>query len=242
MLFKKKNQVKDERIEKESNKIMPAMFYLFSVILLACLVVKLVLGEPWYNFLLEILCLAPAWGYALVKCSSYGVLFLKEKDEALVTIRNEIMAKAFTISFSVIIFGELVYMFFTFFVLKVTEESFSREWMWMLLYLAAWFLPAIIMTVLTVKNGWIVWGSKKREATGKKQFAKRTAVGALFYGIMMGLVEFLEHGFSEKVLIITFACSIVWGVLFYLFMILFIKISEKNADKSVKEKEEGCEE
>ena len=69
MLFKKKNQtqVKDERIEKETNKLMTPMFYLFSAGLLACLVLKLVLREPWYNFVLEIACLVPAWGYALVK-------------------------------------------------------------------------------------------------------------------------------------------------------------------------------
>ena len=82
MLFKKKNQnqIKDERIEKESNKVMAAVYWLFLAGLLASLVTKLVLGEPWYNFILEIVCIVPSLGYALVKRSSNGVLFLKEKE------------------------------------------------------------------------------------------------------------------------------------------------------------------
>lgn len=242
MLFKKKNQIKDERIEKETNKIMPAMFWLFSAGLLASLIVKLVLGEPWYNFILEILCLVPAVGYALVRRISNGVLFLKEKDEALIAIRNEIMAKAFNIAFHIQISGELVYMFFVIGVLNAGDVEWSREMTWIALYLLIWFLPSLIVTVLTLKKGWMVWGSKKREVTGKKDFAKQTAIGALFFGIMMGVVEILENGFSEKVIIIVLACGAVWGILFYFVMLAIIKISEKNADKAVKKQEESSEE
>ena len=242
MYRKMKNQVKDERIEKESNRIMPAIFYLFSAGLVLSLAAKLVLGEPWYNFILELLCLIPAWGYAIVKRAQSGILFIKEKDEALLTIRNGIMAKAFTISFWMILVGELIYMFFVVGVLKVTDEVWSRELTWMILYLAVWFLPAVIVTVLTIKKGWMVWGSKKREAVGKKNFAKRTAIGALLFGAMMGVMELLENGFSEKVILVTLVCGAFCGIMFYFLMTLLIKISEKNADREVEEKEEKNEE
>lgn len=244
MLFKKKNQnqIKDERIEKESNKVMAAVYWLFLAGLLASLVTKLVLGEPWYNFILEIVCIVPSVGYALVKRSSNGVLFLKEKDEALVTIRNGIMAKAFNIALNVLITGELVYMFFIIGVLKVGDVDWCREMTWLSVYLIIWFVPSLIVSVLTVKKGWMVWGSKKREVTGKKAFAKRTAIGALFFGILMGVVEVIENGFSMKVLVLVFGTGAMWGILFYFMMLATIKISEKNADKAVKKQEENSEE
>ena len=247
MLFKKKNQnqIKDERIEKESNKVMAAVYWLFLAGLLASLVTKLVLGEPWYNFILEIVCIVPSLGYALVKRSSNSVLFLKEKDEALVTIRNGIMAKAFNIALNILITGELIYMFFVIGaldVLKPEDVEWCIEETWLLVYLAIWFVPSLIVTIFTIKNGWMVWGSKKRETTGKKNFAKSTAIGALFFGLMMGVVEVLENGFSIKALIITFGTGAMWGILFYFMMLATIKISEKNADKAVKKQEENSEE
>lgn len=251
MLFKKKNenQIKDERIEKETNKLMTPMFYLVSTELLACLVLKLVLQEPWYNFILEILCLVPAWGYALVKRSQSGILVLKEKDDALLSIRDAIHSKAFMISFWVIIIGEVIYMFAMtdyfsrYGIIQPDEVSWPRELTWLLVYLVVWFIPAIIVTVNTLKKGWLIWGSKKREATGKKEFGKRVIVGSLFFGLIMGLPELIENGiFYAKGWLMIFGMAAMWGILFYFAMLGLIKLSEKNADKAVKEKEESNEE
>ena len=250
MLFKKKNQpqVKDERIEKESNKVTAPMFYLFSVELLVCLIVKLALGEPWYNFVLEIACLVPAWAYVLVKRAQSGILVIKEKDEALLTIRNSILSKAFMISFLVIIIGELFYMFAVtdFFnpdgIAHSDVEILTRETIWMFVYLAVWFVPALIFTIFTLKKGWLIWGSKKREVTGKKEFAKRTVIGAFFFGLIMGLPELIAHGiFYVKGWLMILGMAAMWGILFYFTMLGMIKYSEKKADKAVKE-QEGCDE
>ena len=251
MLFKKKNQaqVKDERIEKESNKLMTPMFYLFSAGLFACLVVKLVLGEPWYNFILEIACLVPAWGYALVKRAQSGILVLKEKDDALLSIRDAINSKAFMISFWVIIIGELFYMFAMtdyfsrYGIIKPDEEGWTRELTWLFVYLAVWFVPAIIITVGMLKKGWMIWGSKKQETVGKKAFAKRVVVGALFFGLIMGVPELIANGiFYAKGWLMILGMAAGWGILFYFAMLGMIKLSEKNADKAVKEQEGADEE
>lgn len=251
MLFKKKNQnqIKDERIEKETNKLMTPMFYLVSAGLLACLVLKLVLGEPWYNFILEILCLVPAWGYALVKRIQSGILVIKEKDDALLSIRDAIHSKAFMISFWVIITGELFYMFAVtdFFnldgIAHPDAEVLTRENIWLLVYLAIWFVPALIVTVFTLKKGWLIWGSKKREVTGKKEFGKRVVIGSLFFGLIMGLPELIAHGiFYAKGWLMILGMAAMWGILFYFAMLGMIKLSEKNADKAVKEQEEQGEE
>ncbi len=242
MLFKKKNQFRDERIEKEGNKLMAPMFYLFSFGLLACLVLKLVLGEPWYNFILEILCLVPAWAYVFVKRAKNGILVIKEKDEALLSIRNEILSKAFNISFWIILDGELIYMFAATDIMHPENIALTRESIWLLLYLAVWFLPAIIITVATLKKGWLIWGSKKREVTGKKEFIKRTVIGALLFGIIMCVPEIIVDGFSVKVILMMLLTGGAWGILFYFAMVGMIKLSEKNADKAVKQQEEQDEE
>jgi len=251
MLFKKKNQtqVKDERIEKESNKAMAPLFYLFSAGMLACLVLKLVLREPWYNFTLELLCLVPAWGYVLVKSIQNGILIIKEKDDALLGIRNAILSKAFMISFWVIIIGELFYM------LAVTDyfnpdagihsdsEIWTREMTWMIVYLAVWFVPALVFTIFTLKKGWLIWGSKKREVTGKKEFGKRVVIGSLFFGLIMGVPELIANGiFYVKGWLMILGMAAMWGILFYFSMLGMIKFSEKKADKLVQEKEESNEE
>lgn len=251
MLFKKKNQnqVKDERIEKESNKLIAPMFYFISMELLVCLILKLVLGEPWYNFVLEIACLVPAWGYALVKRAQNGILLIKEKDEVLLTVRNAILSKAFMIAFSVIIAGELLYMIaVTGFlnlggIIPTDAESMARANIWLVVYLAVWLVPALIFTIFTLKKGWLIWGSKKREVTGKKEFGKRVVIGSLFFGLIMGLPELIENGiFYAKGWLMIFGMAAMWGILFYFAMIGLIKLSEKNADKAVKEQEERSEE
>lgn len=242
MLFKKKNQMKDERIEKETNKIMPAMFLLFMAGLLTSLIVKLVFHEPWYNFILEFLCMVPAVSYALVKRASNGVLFLKEKDEVLLSIRNEIMSKAYMVAFWILTTGQLVYMYFVIGVLMPDEITWIREMTFAVVYLVIDFVPSLIISIITVKKGLMVWGSKKREVTGKKEFAKRTAIGALFFGIMMGVLDIFENGFTTKTLTMMISAGALWGILFYILMLAVIKISEKNADKAVKEQEERSEE
>ena len=249
MLFKKKNQIKDERIEKESNKLTAPMFYLLSAELLACLILKLVLGEPWYNFVLEIACLVPAWGYVLVKRAQSGILVIKEKDEALLTVRNAILSKAFMISFCVIIVGELFYMFAVTDFLNLEgmahadAEILTRQTIWLVVYLAVWFVPALIFTIFTLKKGWLIWGSKKREVTGKKEFGKRVVIGSLFFGLIMGLPQLIANGiFYVKGWLMILGMAAMWGILFYFTMLGMIKLSEKNADKAVKEQEESSEE
>ena len=251
MLFKKKNQpqVKDERIEKETNKLMTPMFYLLSAGLLACLILKLVLGEPWYNFVLEIACLVPAWGYALVKRAQSGILVMKEKDEVLLSVRDAIHTKAFMISFWVIILGEMLYMFGVtdyfsrYGIMEPDAEGWTREMTWMVVYIAVWLLPALIVTVNTLKKGCMIWGSKKQETVGKKAFAKRVIVGALFFGLIMGVPELIANGFFYvKGWLMIFGMAAMWGILFYFGMLGLIKLSEKKADKLVQEKEESNEE
>ncbi len=240
MLFQKKKQIKDERIEKESQKATAVAFYVITLELLICLVVKLVLAEPWYNVTLELLCLVAGCGYAVIKKLVDGVPFFKTEDEALKEISNRILTKAFTIQFVLLVFGELVYMF----ALTGGENAgWSKEMTWLMIYLIIWVIPGSVFTVLAIKRGWLIWGSKKQETVGKKELAKRTAIGSLFFGLVMGAPELVKDGvFQPKGLLVVFGMAVTWGILFYVMFAGMIKFSEKNADKSVEEKEENSEE
>jgi len=97
--------------------------------------------------------------------------------------------------------------------------------------------------VNTLKKGWMVWGSKKREDTGKKAFGKSVIIGSLIFGLIMGIPELIEHGiFYVKGWLTILGLAAFWGILFYFSMLGMIKLSEKNADKAVKEQEEQDEE
>ena len=243
MLFKKKDQMKDERITKESNKAMAPMFYITSVEFLILLIVKLVLKEPVQNYILDILCLVPAWAYVIIRQASNGLLFVKVKDNELRTFKDEILAKGYMIYFWFVILGELAYFYLLVGYDHMEEFVWPRELTWALLYIAVWSIPALVYTVLAIKNGWIIWGSKKRETTGKKQLAKSTARGALFFGVIMGLPDLVKGGsFHPEAIWKMLAMGASWGIMFYLMFAGFMKIAEKNADKAVKAKEEAQEE
>ncbi len=240
MLFKKKNQMKDERIQKESNKAMVPMFYITSVEFLILLIVKLVLKEPVQNYILDILCLVPAWVYVLVRKASNGLLLVKEKDDELRTFNNEILAKGYMVTFWFLILGELIYFYLVVGYKHMEEFVWPRELTWVIMYIVAWFIPALVYTVMAIKKGWIIWGTKKREVTGKKQLAKSTALGALFFGIVMGLPDMFKGGsFHPEAIWTMLAMGATWGLLFFIMFAGVMKIAEKNADKVVKEKEKA---
>ena len=107
-MWKSKKQPLDERIEKESNRISGKMYYLMNIFMIVSIVVKLFYKVPVYVYALELLTLAVSGILFLVSESKYGILFLKEKDEELLSIHNKILTKAMMISFWMIIIGEIL--------------------------------------------------------------------------------------------------------------------------------------
>ena len=242
MLFKKKDQMKDERITKESNKAMAPMFYITSAELVILLIVKLVLNEPVQNYLLDLLCLVPAWIYVIARKASNGLLFAKEKDAELSAFTNEIVSKGYMISFWIMILGELIYFYFVVGFVHMEEPVWTRELTWAVMYIAVWFVPALVYTVLAVKKGWIIWGSKKRETAGLKKLALSTTFGALFFGVFMGLPDMFKDGsFHPEAIWTMLKMAAMWGILFFLMFAGMMKIAEKRANKALAAIEEKAE-
>ncbi len=222
MFNKKNNQQPDERIAKESNKLSAKMFYLQSALIIIALVIKLVIGVPLQVFCLEIISLVVGIGYFVVQEMRKGIFLLKNKDDALQSIHEEVLAKAYNLEMMLLVFGELIFMY-------ALPEYFA----WLALYLIMWFIPAIVVTKASVKKGWLQWGTKKREVVGKKSLKIRCVFGGIAFGVMM-IPTFLPMWLIDGKLVWT---ELIWipiemvmfGVLFY---IVFTRMVDKGAKKA----------
>lgn len=227
IMLKNKKQPSDERIEKESNRVSAKMYYLMSIIMVISIVVKLCYKVPLYVYALELITLAVSGMFCVVSELKYGIRFLKEKDEELLSIHHKILSKAMMISFWIIIIGELLFIFIT-----------NQYIKWVALYFVIWSIPALIILFFAVKNGWLIWGTKKKEKSGKKELKKRTAIGALFFGLVMGAPMLFQDGvFHLEGLLWVFGMAAGWGILFYLMFAGIMKLAEKRADINVDNKE-----
>lgn len=226
-MWNRKKQPVDERIEKESNRLAAKMYYLMTVLTIALLILKLWYKVPVYVYALELISLVASGIYCIVSELKYGILFLKDKDEDLLSIHHKVLTKAMMISFLIITIGELLFIF-------VAYEYLE----WVELYFVVWGIPALISSFFAIKNGWLIWGTKKKEQDGKKELKKRTAIGALFFGIIMGFpMLFQEGAFHPEGLLWILGMAAGWGIPFYLIFAGIMKVSEKMADKKAVKKE-----
>ncbi len=235
-MFKRKQKVVDERIEKESNKLSAKMYALMLVLTNACLIFKITKGLPFYLYALEIIVELTMILYFLVKESQSGILFMNKKDEATQTLHEGVLAKAFNIAFNIVVEGEFLLMF--------GLLIWAREYFfWMCSYFVIWVPAALIITVLSIKRGWLVWGTKKKEQEGTKAFGKRVVIGSLGYGCFMGVFFMILTGeFAVKYLVMMPIMAAMWGIPFYFIMLFLVKKAEKQADKKVEAVEHGSEE
>ena len=231
-MWKWKKQPVDERIEKESNRLASKMYFLMSALTIVVVIVKMCYKVPVYVYGLELISLLVSGVYAIVSELKYGILFLKEKDAELLFIHHKILTKAMMISFWIIIAGELLFIF--------VAPGYIE---WVEFYFAVWGIPALILSCFSIKNGWLIWGTKKKEKVGKKDFGKRTVIGALFFGLVMGLPMLFQDGaFHPEGLLWVLGMAAGWGIPFYLIMMGLMKVSEKMADKKALKKESEDEE
>ncbi len=221
MIRKKERRRPDERIEKESNVLAAKMFYVITPLLVISLIVKLVCRLPFQVYVLELLCLLASGGYFFVQEIGKGILLVREKDEALLEIHRAVLSKAFMIDFWLLIVGELLYIY-------AVKDYF---W-WALPCMAAWLLPGLVITIASIRQGWLVRSVKKQEKGGKKNFLVSVIIGAAMFGILSGFPEFYHGGaFHAEGLLYMLGMGAGWGILYYFAMSGFIRKSEKRADK-----------
>lgn len=225
----------DERIEKESNRFSGKLFYVVSALLIVSLVVKCCFDLPFYVYALEIISLAAGVVCFLVQELGSGILFVKKKDEALSELHNKALAKSMMVQFYVLVIVGCIQILLTDF-----YEPFQQYEWWFFSFALIIFPVALILTVVSIKKGWYVWGGKNREKSGKKNMAVRTAFAALLFGVLTEIGNGFEDVYSDGVfhvegIIGILVVGVLWGVMFYFVMLAVIKVSEKRADKRLKE-------
>lgn len=233
--MERKKRKTDERIEKETNQSVGKLFYLVCGLLVVSLIVKCCFRLPVYVYALEIVSLVAGVGYFLWREKKFGILFIMNRDEILWELHNETLTKAMMVQFWIMTIGECIPMYLMAYI-KPVQQYF---W-WYCSYMLVLLPVALIITVLSLKKGWLVWGGKEQEKTGKKNFAIRVMFGALLYGVLMEAFDGFKHvyydgAFHAEGFGRIFGMAALWGVLFYFAMLGVIKISEKQADKRLKE-------
>lgn len=214
----------DERLEKESNELTAKMFYVITFLLLISLIVKLVCRLPYKVFILEIICLLASGIYFFAQEIGKGILGVRQKDEALSEIHRGILSKAFMIDFELLMTGELIYIF-----------AVKDYFVWVLSYIAAWLIPALVITIASITKGWLIRVGKAQGKKGKKSFLISVILGSAAFGILMGFSDFYHDGaFHAEGLLSIIGMGAGWGILFYILMNFLIKKAEKHADKRMK--------
>ena len=225
----------DERIEKETNRSVGKLFYLVCGLLVLSLAVKCFFDLPNYVYALEIIALTAGVVCFLFQELRNEILFVKKKDDALAEIHNKALTKAMMVQFYVLVIVGCIPVLVSDF-----YEPFQQYEWWFFGYMLAILPVSLIITIVMIKKGWYVWGGKNREMSGKKNLAVRTVFASLLFGILTEIGNGFNHVYREGVfhaegILWVVAIGALWGIVFYFVMSAMIKVSEKQADKQLRE-------
>ena len=233
--MERKKRKLDERIEKETNRYAGKLFYLMCGFLIVSLVVKCYFDLPNYVYALEIISLTAGVVCFLFQELRTGILFVKNKDDALTEIHNKALTKAMMVQFWVMMIGQCIPM-----ILSAYIDSVEQYFWWYFTYLFALLSVSLIVAVISLKKGWLAWGGNNQEKAGRKSLAVSVAFGSLLYGVLTEAFDgfrnvYHDGAFQTKGILKVLGMAALWGVLFYFVMLGIITISGKHADKRLKE-------
>lgn len=223
-------KIVDERITRESNALIATAFWMMLILQAGVLAAKLAMGAAVQVCILDMAVLAVGVIGLIVLRTVKGLW--GTKDDALREIEQAGLSKIFGTMLWMMLLGELLLVFLD-----------SANMLWYVPFFIVWGIPALYVTIQSIRKGLMLWGSKKAESTGKTRLAKSTALGALFFGIVMGGPDcFVDGGFVPAGLLKVLGMGAMWGILFYLMMLGMLKLGEKKADKAVAAAEEASHE
>lgn len=223
----KTKKIADERITRESNALLARAFWMMLLLQAGVLAAKFALGAAVRVCILDMAVFCVGFIGMIVLRTAKGLW--GAKDEALREIEQAGLSKLFGTMLWMVILGELLLVFLD-----------AGNLRWYAPFFIVWGIPAVYVTVQIIRKGLLLWGSKKAEATGKSRLALKTAVGALFFGVVMGGPDcFADGAFQVSGLWKVLGMGATWGILYYLLMLGMIKLGEKKADKAVAAAEEA---
>lgn len=219
---------KDERIMKETNKIIAPIYVL--ILILTCIVAVtkyIFLTHQLSYYILELMAIIGPISYLLVRSLLKGIPIFSSEDECIKELQNTYRTHSFYFCFWVYVIGE--------FILPLIP---GQDVEIVAFYIFIWFIPSTIITVKGIKRGLFVWGSKKREKKGILSLKKATLLGSLFFGIFTdGNYLFKDGTFQPTEIVWILGMAVGWGIPFYFGMKLMIYNGEKNSNKELEKAE-----
>lgn len=225
-------KLRDERIETASQPLTAKLFWLTSVLIVISLIIKVALGQNFKFWGVEMICLLTSFGYVMISKLKKGMLFTGNLDEAMTNLHNADLSRGFMIDFWILTLGA------AFLVLLDFNHA-----LWYASYIITIMIPALIFTIASVKNGWLIWGGKKRQNDGTSALKKRVFLASIFYGIFTGgPIVYHDGTFYAKELPPIILMSAGWGIMFYFAFKFLINIGEKKANQQAGSDDCGIEE
>ena len=98
--------------------------------------------------------------------------------------------------------------------------------------------PNIIISYKLIKNGLLIWGTKRKEKTGLKSLKKQVVITSLLFGITMEWLSVWGNSSFQPIdLLWVLGRALPFGILYYIMMKHMINKAEKNADIEVENAE-----
>jgi hypothetical protein len=215
---------KDERIVKETNKVIAPLYLLMLILTCVAVAAKYIfLTHQIINYILELIALIGSIGYLLVRSKLNGIQIFSSKDECIKEFQNTYRTHSFYICFGVYIIGEFILLFIP-----------GQELEVIIFYILIWFIPSLIITIKAIKKGLFIWGSKSRKKIGIASFKKRVLIGSLFFGLFTAWRHLWQNGMFHPIgIVYILGAAATWGIPFYFIMTLMMSKSEKISDKEL---------
>jgi hypothetical protein len=212
----------DERVMKERQRLLAEVFYLQLVLIAVAVVVQLFFDRTFILYVPAIIGGGGAFVFFILRYAMAGILFQRETDERVEAYKIHTKSIGYNIAVYTHVFGGFVIL------LLFDVIPWGA--------LASWPVPALIFTIREIKKGVGGYGSNQKRRRGLKNLRLSTVFASLFFGAFMSWLNDTEGiaDFVRETIIYAF----LWGIPFYFLMALLFKISDRQADKKLKEAEE----
>lgn len=232
----------DERIVKETDKILFQCYLIMEILSLMAIPLILCIGKIklwdfWGIFLSLIIC--NCFIFMKSKINNFKLFELfRGKDDGVLSYRNKIFRESYYIAFSIILFLDfIITIYFSIggsynFDSVNTLINYSKV---TLINFMIIMIPAFYFTVVGIKKGLFSFNLEKTDKIREKKvnlnsFRVRVLYGAIFFGIFMG-VSALGHSGIKEAIITAICAGAFWGIFFYISMRVMLKVSERNSKR-----------
>jgi hypothetical protein len=245
----KANKIKDERIQKSLAQDLAPMYSVLLILTTISLIIKIALKLHPALYIVEIIALIVSPSHYIISTAQKNILFVKEKDEAITSIKSSAKCNSYALHFWIFMIGQgilcasqFVYPLYP----ETTELSGLIPAVSMIVYIFIGIIPHSIASKKSHKKGLLVaWNSEKSKITVLKKLKLWAIVQAICSGIIIVIFYLLTiFGYTPpKPVDLAFTTAIVLFIMSFMYFPLKKNMieSEKYADKEIEQIEKSAE-